>query len=347
MSAPVLEVKHLSVDYVSAQGLVHVVDDVSLELRRGEVHGLVGESGCGKSTLARSLLRVLGPPAIVTGGSVLLEGKDVMAMSAHELDLVRWVRMAIVFQGAIDALNPVLRIQEQLIDALTAHGVRDGLEDRAKKLVDRASLPRRVLTAFPHELSGGMRQRVVIAMALALGPQVLLMDEPTTALDVVVQAEILDELDRLRKDMGFAVLLVSHDLPLMLERCDRISVMYAGRIIESGPVTAFREGGSSSHPYAKHLLGHPYAQHLLQSFPRLDGPRTIARALEGSPPSLFSPPPGCRFHPRCPSVMPICKVEQPKLTSRGADHVAACHLATEPVQAQSGEPVVQTPARPS
>lgn len=209
MSAPVLEVKHLSVDYVSAQGLVHVVDDVSLELRRGEVHGLVGESGCGKSTLARSLLRVLGPPAIVTGGSVLLEGKDVMAMSAHELDLVRWVRMAIVFQGAIDALNPVLRIQEQLIDALTAHGVRDGLEDRAKKLVDRVSLPRRVLTAFPHELSGGMRQRVVIAMALALGPQVLLMDEPTTALDVVVQAEILDELDRLRKDMGFAVLLVA------------------------------------------------------------------------------------------------------------------------------------------
>ena len=347
MTAPVLEVKRLSVDYVSAQGLVHVVDDVSLELRRGEVHGLVGESGCGKSTLARSLLRVLGPPAIVTGGSVLLEGKDVMAMSAHELDLVRWVRMAIVFQGAIDALNPVLRIQEQLIDALTAHGVRDGLEDRAKKLVDRVSLPRRVLTAFPHELSGGMRQRVVIAMALALGPQVLLMDEPTTALDVVVQAEILDELDRLRKDMGFAVLLVSHDLPLMLERCDRISVMYAGRIIESGPVTAFREGGSSSHPYAKHLLGHPYAQHLLQSFPRLDGPRTIARALEGSPPSLFSPPPGCRFHPRCPSVMPICKVEQPKLTSRGADHIAACHLATEPVQAQSGEPVVQTPARPS
>lgn len=321
-----LDVKHLSVDYVSAKGLVHVVDDVSLELRRGEVHGLVGESGCGKSTLARSLLRVLGPPAIVSGGSVMLEGRDVMTMSAHELDLVRWVRMAIVFQGAIDALNPVLRIQEQLIDALTAHGVRDGLEDRAKKLVDRVSLPRRVLTAFPHELSGGMRQRVVIAMALALGPQVLLMDEPTTALDVVVQAEILDELDRLRKDMGFAVLLVSHDLPLMLERCDRISVMYAGRIIESGPVASFRDGGPSSHPYAKHLLGHPYAQHLLHSFPRLDGPRTIARALEGSPPSLFSPPPGCRFHPRCPMVMPICKVEQPKLTQRGVDHVAACHL---------------------
>ncbi|MDP3504655.1 MAG: ABC transporter ATP-binding protein [Myxococcales bacterium] len=326
MSDPVLDVKHLSVDYVSAKGLVHVVDDVSLELRRGEVHGLVGESGCGKSTLARSLLRVLGPPAIVSGGSVMLEGRDVMTMSAHELDLVRWVRMAIVFQGAIDALNPVLRIQEQLIDALTAHGVRDGLEDRAKKLVDRVSLPRRVLTAFPHELSGGMRQRVVIAMALALGPQVLLMDEPTTALDVVVQAEILDELDRLRKDMGFAVLLVSHDLPLMLERCDRISVMYAGRIIESGPVASFRDGGPSSHPYAKHLLGHPYAQHLLHSFPRLDGPRTIARALEGSPPSLFSPPPGCRFHPRCPMVMPICKVEQPKLTQRGVDHVAACHL---------------------
>ncbi|MDX2011586.1 MAG: ABC transporter ATP-binding protein [Myxococcaceae bacterium] len=321
MTAPVLAVKHLSVDYVSAQGLVHVVDDVSLELRRGEVHGLVGESGCGKSTFARALLRVLGPPAIVSGGSVELEGRDLMAMSPADLDAVRWVRMAMVFQGAIDALNPVLRIEEQLCDAMRAHGVKDGIEDRAKKLVDRVSLPRRVLTAYPHELSGGMRQRVVIAMALALGPQVLLMDEPTTALDVVVQAEILDELDRLRKDMGFSVLLVSHDLPLMLERCDRISVMYAGRIVESGPVGAFREG-SATHSG----LGHPYAQHLLQSFPRLDGPRRIAKALEGSPPSLFKPPPGCRFHPRCPSAMAVCKVEQPKLTPRGADHVAACHL---------------------
>jgi peptide/nickel transport system ATP-binding protein len=322
MTGPVLKVEHLSVDYVSAQGLVHVVDDVSLELRRGEVHGLVGESGCGKSTFARALLRVLGPPAIVSGGTVELEGRDLMAMSPGELDAVRWVRMAMVFQGAIDALNPVLRIQEQLVDAMRAHGVREGLEDRAKKLVDRVSLPRRVLTSYPHELSGGMRQRVVIAMALALGPQVLLMDEPTTALDVVVQAEILDELDRLRRDMGFSVLLVSHDLPLMLERCDRISVMYAGRIVESGPVAAFREGSTAGAT----SLGHPYAQHLLHSFPRLDGPRRIAKALEGSPPSLFKPPPGCRFHPRCPSAMDVCKVEQPKLTPRGADHVAACHL---------------------
>ncbi len=327
MSEPVLDVRGLSVDYVSAQGLVHVVDDVSLTLRRGEVHGLVGESGCGKSTLARSLLRVLGPPAVVSGGQVLLEGADLMAMSAPELDAVRWVRMAIVFQGAIDALNPVLRIEEQLADALAAHGVTNRREahERAQKLVDRVSLQRRVLKSYPHELSGGMRQRVVIAMALALGPQVLLMDEPTTALDVVVQAEILDELDRLRHEMGFSVLLVSHDLPLMLERCDRISVMYAGRIVESGPVSAFR--GLPSHPYAKHLLGHPYAQHLLQSFPRLDGPKTITRALEGSPPSLFSPPPGCRFHPRCPAVMPRCKVDPPRLQEIAPDHLAACHLA--------------------
>jgi peptide/nickel transport system ATP-binding protein len=249
-----------------------------------------------------------------------------MAMSASQLDEVRWVRMAIVFQGAIDALNPVLRIEEQLADALAAHGVTNRREahERASKLVDRVSLPRRVLTSYPHELSGGMRQRVVIAMALALGPQVLLMDEPTTALDVVVQAEILDELDRLRHEMGFSVLLVSHDLPLMLERCDRISVMYAGRIVESGPVSAFR--GLPSHPYAKHLLGHPYAQHLLQSFPRLDGPKTISRALEGSPPSLFSPPPGCRFHPRCPAVMPRCRVEAPHLQALAPDHFAACHL---------------------
>ncbi len=325
MSSPnVLEVEHLCVDYVSAQGLVHVVDDVSMQLRRGEVHGLVGESGCGKSTLARSLLRVLGPPAVISRGSVKLEGDDLMAMSASQLDQVRWVRMAIVFQGAIDALNPVLKIEEQLIDALAAHGLGDRAQahDKAAKLVDRVSLPRRVLTSYPHELSGGMRQRVVIAMALALGPQVLLMDEPTTALDVVVQAEILDELDRLRRDMGFSVLLVSHDLPLMLERCDRISVMYAGRIVESGPVADFREKA--------HALGHPYAKHLLDSFPKLDGPRTIGRGLPGSPPSLFSPPPGCRFHPRCPSVMPICSKEQPVLTPLGVDHLAACHLNTTP-----------------
>lgn len=333
MSADVLQVKHLSVDYVSPQGLVHVVDDVSLTLRRGEVHGLVGESGCGKSTFARALLRVLGPPAVVSGGSVELEGADLMAMSPRELDRVRWRRMAIVFQGAIDALNPVLRVEEQLVDALAAHGVGSGAEARARAatLIDRVSLPRRALRAYPHELSGGMRQRVVIAMALALDPQVLLMDEPTTALDVVVQAEILDELDRLRRDMGFAVLLVSHDLPLMLERCDRISVMYAGRIVESGPVGAFRVGASGEAPKA----GHPYAQHLLRSFPRLDGPRTIAPALEGSPPSLHAPPPGCRFHPRCPFVMPVCRVEQPLLTTLSEDHLAACHLNTMPPGDQS------------
>jgi peptide/nickel transport system ATP-binding protein len=261
---------------------------------------------------------------VVSGGSVKLEGADLMAMNPRQLDEVRWRRMAIVFQGAIDALNPVLKIEEQLIDAFAAHGEgdRSKAHDRATKLVDRVSLPRRVLKSYPHELSGGMRQRVVIAMALALGPQVLLMDEPTTALDVVVQAEILDELDRLRRDLGFSVLLVSHDLPLMLERCDRISVMYAGRIVESGPVALFRDG--------RHRLGHPYAQHLLESFPRLDGPRTIGHGLAGSPPSLFSPPPGCRFHPRCPSVMPVCSKEQPLLTSLGVDHVAACHLNTRP-----------------
>lgn len=338
MSDTVLEVRNLGVDYVSPQGPVHVVDDVSLTLRRGEVHGLVGESGCGKSTLARALLRVLGPPAVISSGSVLLEGTDLLSLSARELDAVRWVRMAIVFQGAIDALNPVLRIEEQLVDALAAHGVKDRGQARARaqQLVDRVALPSRVLNAYPHELSGGMRQRVVIAMALALEPKVLLMDEPTTALDVVVQAEILDELDRLRRDMGFAVLLVSHDLPLMLERCDRISVMYAGRIVESGPVDAFR--ALPTHPYAKHLLGHPYAQHLLQSFPRLEGPRTIARALEGSPPSLFSPPPGCRFHPRCPAAMDVCRVTQPALTPLGPNHVAACHLLTQP----AGEPKPQS-----
>jgi peptide/nickel transport system ATP-binding protein len=248
---------------------------------------------------------------------VRLEGEDLLPMDKAALDGLRWRHVSIVIQGAIDALNPVLPIEEQLVDALEAHGAATGKEasERAAKLLERVSLPRRVLRNYPHELSGGMRQRVVIAMALALSPEVLVMDEPTTALDVVVQAEILDELDRLRQEMGFAVLLVSHDLPLMLERCDRISVMYAGRIVETGPVEAYRKGGA-----------HPYAQHLLQSFPRLDGPRTIARALSGSPPSLMTPPPGCRFHPRCAKARPECSGREPALTEVGPDHQAACYL---------------------
>jgi peptide/nickel transport system ATP-binding protein len=319
-SGTVLEVDKLCVDYVAAEGNVRVVDSVSFALQRGEVLGLVGESGCGKSTLARAVLRVLGPPAIISGGTVKLEGTDVLALDAAQLAKVRWTQLSIVFQGAIDALNPVLRVEEQLVDALQAHGVGLGAEGhtRAKALLERVSLPERVLRAYPHELSGGMRQRVVIAMALAFEPKVLVMDEPTTALDVVVQAEILDELARLRSQMGFSVLLVSHDLPLMLERCDRISVMYAGRIVETAPVEVFRKRPS-----------HPYAQHLLDSFPRIDGPRVLHKGLPGSPPSLASPPPGCRFHPRCPKAMAVCAQVSPALTQLGPSHVAACHLLTQ------------------
>lgn len=309
------EVRGLSVDYVGPSGPVRVVDDVSLAVRRGELHGLVGESGCGKSTLARAALRVLGPPAIVTGGEVRLGDVDLLALSPRQLDEVRWRRVAIVFQGAIDALNPLMRVEAQLADALSAHGRGADASRRVDELLAMVSLPARVKRAWPHELSGGMRQRVVIAMALALEPEVLVMDEPTTALDVVVQAELLDELDRLRRAKGFSVLLVSHDLPLMLERCDTLSVMYAGRIVEQGPVDAFRAGPK-----------HPYAKHLLESFPRLDGPKVLPTALPGAPPPLASPPPGCRFHPRCPVAFERCPRETPALLPVGDAHVVACHL---------------------
>jgi peptide/nickel transport system ATP-binding protein len=329
VSASALEIDRLSVAFVAGEGLVRVVDEVSLTVARGELHGLVGESGCGKSTLARAALRVLGPPAVITGGAVRLGGEDLLRLDARALDRLRWRRASIVVQGALDALNPVLRVEEQLTDGLRAHGVTDrgAARRRARELLELVSLPGAALRAYPHELSGGMRQRVVIAMALALSPDVVVMDEPTTALDVVVQAEILDEVDRLRRALGFAVLLVSHDLPLMLERCDRISVMYAGRVVESAPVEVFRSGPS-----------HPYARRLVEAFPRVDGPRVIARSLPGAPPGLDRPPPGCRFHPRCAEADDVCAQQTPTLVPLGPGHVAACHRpgsTVEPAVAQS------------
>lgn len=325
MSGPVLEIERLCVDYVQPRGVVRAIDGVTLSLEPGEVHGLVGESGCGKSTLARAALRVLGPPAVISGGSVRFLGADLLRMTRTELDRVRWSGLSIVVQGALDALNPVLDVEAQLVDGMIAHGQVDrrALQRRAAELVEMVSLPRAVLRAHPHELSGGMRQRVVIAMALALNPKVVVMDEPTTALDVVVQAEILDEVDRLRRQLGFAVLLVSHDLPLMLERCDRLSVMYAGKIVESAPVDVFRSEPS-----------HPYARHLLASFPRIDGPRTLVPALPGAPPDLFAPPSGCRFHPRCPDAAADCSAAEPRWVELGVGHAAAC-LRVAPRSVQS------------
>jgi peptide/nickel transport system ATP-binding protein len=317
MTAALLQVEGLSVDFVAEDGPLRAVEAASLVIQRGEVHGLVGESGCGKSTLARALMRGLPPPAVITGGRVLLDGQDVLSLDARALAAVRWRRMALVVQSALDALNPVMRVGPQLLDAREAHGAPAG-RAAAVRMLEEVGLPAEVADAWPHQLSGGMRQRVVLAMALGLGPELLILDEPTTALDVVVQAEVLDLLDRLRAARGMGVLLVSHDLPLVLERCTHVSVMYAGRIVESGPVEALRQGPR-----------HPYARHLVESYPRLDGPAQLPVPLRGAPPSLRARPSGCRFHPRCPAALSACAATSPGLETVAPGHACACLLTRQ------------------
>jgi peptide/nickel transport system ATP-binding protein len=265
----VLSIENLSIDYL-AETTVHAVRDVSLTLERGEILGLAGESGCGKSTLAYGITRLLKPPAVITGGRVVFSSRegydvDLSTLAGDDLRAFRWDKIAMVFQGAMNSLNPVLRIAEQLEDVFVTHRPELGKAERRERcaeLLERVGVDRDRLRAYPHELSGGMRQRVMIAMALALEPQVLIMDEPTTALDVVVQREILREITRLRSELGFAVVFITHDLPLLLEISDRIAVMRAGVIVElDDALTLYTQPK------------HPYTKRLLSSFPSLTGDR--------------------------------------------------------------------------
>jgi peptide/nickel transport system ATP-binding protein len=307
---PVLELKNLSVDYGVGDGAVHAVRNVDLTLHRGEVLGLAGESGSGKSTLAYGMTRLLPPPGVVAGGQVIYhtpddDQVDVLRLTDHELRKFRWKQTAIVFQGAMNSLNPVHRIRTQLLDVIKAHepdtSPKDRL-DRARELMALVGIPDDRLESYPHQLSGGMRQRVMIGMALALRPQVVVMDEPTTALDVVMQRQILSRMVKLREQFDFAVLFITHDLSLLAEFSDRIAIMYGGRIVETAP---------SSEIYREPL--HPYSQGLLNSFPALRGPRRELTGIPGSPPDLRAMPTGCTFHPRCPHAFEPCSVRRPVL----------------------------------
>lgn len=305
----VLTVRNLSVNYETAGDPVRAVRNVDLELRRGQIYGIAGESGCGKSTLLYALSRLLKAPARIVGGEVTFSAAgqdvDVLALDDEDLRRFRWARLSLVFQSALNALNPVLTIHSQLRDVLLQHKPelgRDGARTRALELLKVVGVPGDRLESYPHQLSGGMRQRVMIALALALDPDVILMDEPTTALDVVTQRQILDEILRLRQDRGFAVIFITHDISLLLEIADVISVMYAGRIVETG--------------LPENLLAdpkHPYTRGLLESFPPLDGPKTRLTGIGGTPPDLKLNVPGCSFHPRCPMAMPECTTSRPEL----------------------------------
>jgi peptide/nickel transport system ATP-binding protein len=315
MTQPLLEVRGLHVDYGTGDSAVHAVVGADLTLHGGEVFGLAGESGSGKSTLAYSIARLLRAPGVITAGEVLFrdaEGPDrperavnLLDADAHQLRELRWNQIAVVLQSAMHALNPVLQIGAQLTDVLQAHRPdldRAARRARAGELLELVGIPKGRLSAYPHELSGGMRQRVMIAMALALEPRLLIMDEPTTALDVVTQREILEELMDLRARLGFAVLFITHDLSLLIEIADTIAVMYAGRLVESA--------------VARQLYNaprHPYSYGLLHSFPSLHGERQAMTGIAGSPPDLRQLPEGCVFHPRCRYVMERCRHESPPL----------------------------------
>jgi len=314
---PVLEVRDLCVDYRSAAGAVRAVDRVSFTIKAGEVLGLAGESGSGKSTIAQAIIRILQPPAAISAGSIHLGGQDVLAMDEPALRAVRWREVALVMQSAINALNPVLTVGDQITDAIRAHrpiGKR-GARDRAAALLDKVGVGAARLGSYPHQLSGGMRQRVAIAMALALDPSLLVLDEPTTALDVIVQREILDELAELRREHGFAILFISHDLGLLFELCDRIAVLYAGAIVEEASAQAL--WGAPRHPYTRALL---------RSVPPLTGPRRPPIAVGGTPPDLRSLPSGCAFHPRCEHATASCRTTAPPRRDDLLGHITACHL---------------------
>ena len=341
MSEPVLQVRDLAVDYGVGADAVRAVHDVSLTLHRGEVLGLAGESGSGKSTLAYGLTRLLPPPGVITDGQVLYQPRtgapvDVLSLSAAGLRRHRWAETAIVFQGAMNALNPVHRVSTQLLDVLRTHRPqlsRAERTERARQLLRLVGITPDRMDSYPHQLSGGMRQRVMIAMALLLDPQVVIMDEPTTALDVVMQRQILTQLVALRRRLGFAVLFITHDLSLLAEFADRIALMYGGRIVEQA---------RAGELYRRAL--HPYSHGLLHSFPALRGPRRELTGIPGSPPDLRAMPAGCAFHPRCPHTFAPCDRDLPVLGppagADAADRTVACwlHPAGAPTTDPAGPP---------
>ncbi len=318
----VLRASNVSVEYAGSRP-TRAVRDVSLELRRGEVLGIVGESGCGKSTFAYALTRMLRPPARMTAGVVEYfsrdgESVDLATLDGDRLREFRWNKVSMVFQSAMNALNPVTSIGSQMDDIFRTH--RPGMDKAARRarsgeLLEMVGIDPRRLRSFPHELSGGMRQRVVIAMALALEPEVVVMDEPTTALDVLVQREILDEIERLRAELGFSVIFITHDLALLLEVSDRLAVMYAGQVIEYAP--AEQVAASPLHPYTRGLL---------RSFPDLRGERREMHGIPGSPPDLRTELAGCPFAPRCESVFDPCHQITPPLRAPAGAWPVACHL---------------------
>jgi peptide/nickel transport system ATP-binding protein len=318
MKTPLLEVRSLSVQFQTDEGLVRAVEEVSLEVYPGEILSLVGESGCGKSVTALSILRLIPtPPGKIAGGEVLFNGRNLLSLREEEMEKVRGNEISMIFQEPMTSLNPVFTIGDQIMEALILHQGLDKKAARIKaiEMLDRVKIPspETRVDAYPHQLSGGMRQRAMIAIALSCQPDLLIADEPTTALDVTIQAQVLRLLKEIQKEMGMAVILITHDFGVVSEIADRVAVMYAGRIMEQGPIEAIFEE-----------VRHPYTQGLLNSLPQLEEKKRRLHAIPGQVPDATDLPEGCKFHPRCGLMIEDCKKEDPPLFQVDGGHYSRC-----------------------
>lgn len=312
----ILKVDNLKTYFKIGQEELKAVDDVSFTLRQGESLGLVGESGCGKTTTALSIMKLIPKNGRIAGGKILYQGENLASKSNVEIRKIRWKEISIIFQGAMNALNPVLTVGEQIKEAILLHEQIDEADSRKRvlELFEMVEIDKKRVMQYPHEFSGGMRQRVMIAMALSCRPKIIIGDEPTTALDVMVQAQIFDLIGELRKELDMSMILITHDLSIISETCERIAVMYGGKILEMGKIEEIYENPMN-----------PYTKLLLSSFPDLSKEKRMPSSIPGYPPNLIKPPSGCRFHPRCPIATEICSQEEPKLCCTSDTHSYSCH----------------------
>jgi len=319
VTRPLLQVRNLKTYYKTLRGYVRAVDDVSFTVEEGVAMGLAGESGCGKTTVALSILRILPPGGTIIDGHVYFEGKDLVEFDEEEMRReIRWKKISIIFQGAMNALNPVYKISDQIVEAIKIHEPNVSKEEaleRGKKLFELVGLEPSRIDNYPHEFSGGMKQRAMIAMALACNPKLLIADEPGTALDVIVQAQVLKLLRELKEKLNLSMIIITHDLSIISEVCDTVTIMYAGKVVERGSVVDI---------FKRPL--HPYSVDLIESFPDIKAPKTQMRSIPGFPPDLLNPPSGCRFHPRCKYAMDICRKKEPEMKEVEKGHFVACHL---------------------
>jgi len=315
---PLLKVNSLTIDYTTRRGTVRAVDDVSFSMKKGETLGVVGESGSGKSTLGLSLLRLVPHPGKIAKGRIVVDGTDLMSLPGKKMRSIRGRKVAFIFQDPMTSLNPVKKIGAHFIEYIRTHEPKTSREEALKRaktiLKDLGILPERI-NDYPHQFSGGMRQRIMIGLAIALNPRLVIADEPTTALDVIVQAKILDILKNLCKAYEMALILITHDLSIVLERCDNVMVMYAGHLVEYADTTELNKNPK-----------HPYTQGLLRTIPNIELAEQKLEAIPGSPPDLLNPPKGCRFWPRCSHAMKICRLKVPPVMNVGTDHLVRCFL---------------------